>query len=187
MLFRSLARVKYLSVTQRVEARAGRLDVSFRYVASTPAAAEPRCGLHADVVLVVTARSALEDGEGALLRGRREFRDLVEQFPSQPGVPDCVLDCAKYIPTDEALGDVAHLFASDANRRYLMMANTFNNPRRGLANVFIYFVQTAPVHVLMAIVSKLRTHFKVRVGRILLKEGSAEARLKDKQKDRQRE
>ena len=76
----------------------------------------------------------------------------------------------------QALGDVAHLFASDANRRYLMMAKTFNNPRRGLANVFVYFVQSAPVHALMAIVSKLRSHYKVKMGRILLKESSADAR-----------
>ena len=76
----------------------------------------------------------------------------------------------------QALGDVAHLFASDANRRYLMMAKTFNNPRRGLANVFVYFVQSAPVHALMAIVSKLRSHYRVKMGRILLKESSADAR-----------
>ena len=76
----------------------------------------------------------------------------------------------------QALSDVAQLFAADPDRRYLTAAKTFNNPRRGLANVFLYFVQSAPVHVLMAIVSKLRTHFKVRVGKILLKEGSAEAR-----------
>ena len=76
----------------------------------------------------------------------------------------------------QALSDVAQLFAADPGRRYLTMAKTFNNPRRNLANVFVYFVQSAPVYVLMATVEKLRTHFHVRVGGILLKESSAGAR-----------
>ena len=75
----------------------------------------------------------------------------------------------------EALADVAHLFAADPARRYLTIAKTFNNPRKGMANVFIYFVRSAPVDALMAIVSKLRTHFKVRVGWILCKESSDDA------------
>ncbi|CAK0814408.1 unnamed protein product, partial [Prorocentrum cordatum] len=33
--------------------------------------------------------------------------DLVDQFPPQPGVPDFMLACAKYVPTDAALDDVA--------------------------------------------------------------------------------
>ena len=76
----------------------------------------------------------------------------------------------------QALSDVAHLFASDPNRRYFTIAKTFNNPRRGLANVFVYFIWSTPVHALMAIVSKLRTHFKVRVGGVLLKDSSDDAR-----------
>ena len=76
----------------------------------------------------------------------------------------------------QALYDVAHLLATDPNRRYISMAKTFNNPRRGLANVFVFFVQSAPVHSLMAIVWKLRTHFKVGVGSVLLKENIADAR-----------
>ena len=75
----------------------------------------------------------------------------------------------------EALADVAHLFAADPVRRYLTIAKTFNNPRKGFANVFIYFARSAPVDALMAIVSKLRTHFKVRVGWILCKESSDDA------------
>ena len=33
--------------------------------------------------------------------------DLVDRFPPQPGVPDFMLACAKYVPTDAALDDVA--------------------------------------------------------------------------------
>ncbi|CAK0847613.1 unnamed protein product, partial [Prorocentrum cordatum] len=33
--------------------------------------------------------------------------DLVDRFPPQPDVPDFVLACAKYVPTDAALDDVA--------------------------------------------------------------------------------
>ena len=57
-----------------------------------------------------------------------------------------------------------------------MIAKTFNNRRNNLANVFVYFVQSAPVHVLMAISSTLRTHFKVRIGGLLLKENFADTR-----------
>ena len=76
----------------------------------------------------------------------------------------------------QALSDVAHLFAADPSRRWLSIAKTFNNPRRGLANVFLYFVQSAPVHILMGMVWKLRTHFKVGAGRVLLKDNFADAR-----------
>ena len=38
----------------------------------------------------------------------------------------------------QALGDVAHLFASDPNRRYVMMSKTLNNPRRASARTCSY-------------------------------------------------
>ena len=79
-------------------------------------------------------------------------------------------------PRYACLLPAAHLFASDPNRTYLTIAKTFNSRRNNLANVFVYFVQSAPAHVLMAIVSKLRVHFKVRVGGVLFKESSADVR-----------
>ena len=39
--------------------------------------------------------------------GVRYRSDLVDRFPSEPGVPDCMLACATYVPTDAALDDVA--------------------------------------------------------------------------------
>ena len=38
------------------------------------------------------------------------------------------------------------------------------------------FVQSAPVHILMGMAWKLRTHFKVGAGRVLLKDNIADAR-----------
>ena len=77
----------------------------------------------------------------------------------------------------QALSDVSRLFAEDPARRYLTIAKTFNNPRKGSANVFVYFLRSTPVDALMALVTKLRVHFKAKsVGSIFLKESSADAK-----------
>ncbi|CAK0817607.1 unnamed protein product, partial [Prorocentrum cordatum] len=64
----------------------------------------------------VAVFAGADDDEARLLKQRNYVcndpgvqcrSDLVDRFPPQPDVPDFVLACAKYIPTDAALDDVA--------------------------------------------------------------------------------